>query len=560
MQFGTIAAAPLFPWMSATPFATTQYSSVTEVIVGVERPRLHLDIALEGMAAPNKAPRPKHKRLRTDIESSTRPFAERALDHASATTFVAPEEPSGVGWGDASATAKTDATKAEDNTPKRSKHAKKGKYAEKDGKSSAGRVSEPYVSDEMPGGSRDRLELRGVSDPARQVAWLAARVETLLQPDKESGEATRSADAAERAATLWAVPAATASADGSDGESPSSESLVHEPRWPASWLLKALGASRPGEADWLDLAACSVCDAGATADWSLHSPATSAVRDRALPALVAQAVVAEHRRRAPSPAEGGEAAVLRAALPIAWQHPGVAWAAKNCLRVLVVCSSARRCTDLLRALQPLRCRAAKLWAKHMKPSEQLADLGGEANTLRKKSVPDSGGRGRGRGGWQRGRGRGRGGSWRDGVSTRPPPSVAVGTPGRLLELAARGAFGVAAAATACPVVTGKPANPASLVQRGGSLGAPPMCVVVDLAGDGKGFTALTPGQAGIGDAAAHLLLALCAPPAEAVEIARTATAFRPTDPEQGTAAASKPARESSCVQVDTWVRPRVLLV
>jgi len=44
---------------------------------------------------------------------------------------------------------------------------------------------------------------------------------------------------------------------------------------------------------------------------------------------------------------------------------------------------------------------------------------------------------------------------------------------------------------------------------------PPCLVVVDMRGDGKGFTPLTPGQAGISDELARLLAALSGPDDEA---------------------------------------------
>jgi hypothetical protein len=529
----------------------------------------------------NKRPRP-HPEAVPPSSSSDGPTTEARPGEDAAKTS---------GWGDSASGSAESGISADKASSKRSKKHKKKETPP----GSIGGVSKPFVSAELPGGSRDRVELRGMTDPATQTAWLADRVDRLLRPPRGRGGSTGSegeTHESTRAAALLA----------------SKHSLVQEPSWPEPWLLKALGASRQGEQDWLDLATCSICSAsdaaavasaaatGAASPWSLHSNATTAFRDRALSALIAQAAVSEHARRAPpapatpssssssasAPASGKVApaqeasTALRAALPMAWQHPGATSVVSNCLRVLVVSSSARRCTDVLRALQPLNCRAAKLWAKHMKPAEQLADLAGDANTLRKKAVTDdgsadssSGWRG-GRGGWRGGRGRARGGGsagggggrgsrWRDGTNKRPPPSLAVGTPGRLLELAARGAFGIAAAVAACPIVTGKPADPAMLVGNVGSLGAPPMCIVVDLAGDGKGFTTLTPGQAGIGDAAAQLLLALCAPTDEAVETARSAKAFRPSAEaadDAGTAAASA----SATVKVDVWSRPRVLLI
>jgi hypothetical protein len=42
--------------------------------------------------------------------------------------------------------------------------------------------------------------------------------------------------------------------------------------------------------------------------------------------------------------------------------------------VLIVCSGARRCVAVIKALTAFRCQVLKLFAKHLKPSEQAKML------------------------------------------------------------------------------------------------------------------------------------------------------------------------------------------
>ncbi len=49
---------------------------------------------------------------------------------------------------------------------------------------------------------------------------------------------------------------------------------------------------------------------------------------------------------------------------------------KGCPAMLVVCQSAPRAADILRGLAPFGARTAKLFAKHLKPAEQLQSLEG----------------------------------------------------------------------------------------------------------------------------------------------------------------------------------------
>ncbi|KAG5179452.1 U3-containing 90S pre-ribosomal complex subunit-domain containing protein [Tribonema minus] len=64
--------------------------------------------------------------------------------------------------------------------------------------------------------------------------------------------------------------------------------------------------------------------------------------------------------------------------------------------IVIVCSGARRCMEVIKALSPFRCQVLKLFAKHLKPAEQAKML--------RRYFP-----------------------------------IAVGTPGRVLKLAAEGA-------------------------------------------------------------------------------------------------------------------------
>jgi len=339
-----------------------------------------------------------------------------------------------------------------------------------------------------PPPSRERGELDGMADEAKQAEWLTAKLRRILTP-RGAGEPV-GPDMAE----LWVgLPAGW-------------DRCVVEGSWPDIPLTKVLASrERPtppkGEEGWMERAwrmvqerrgAAEAAGADDVSSWRAHRPGQG-LPDAALPAVVAAAAAARHSAAAGMTATRS----LEAVLPPVWGRSGPG--DTRGLGALVISSSANRCTDVLRALQPLKCRCAKLWARHMRVPEQMAALRGLA--------PAGGaGRGRGRGGGRGGgigRGRGRGGPGR-GPSTGDGqlPAIGVGTPGRILALAQSGAFGARVAAR-----LGAPAPRHEM--------CPPCLVVVDMRGDGKGFTPLTPGQAGISDELARLLAALSGPDDEA---------------------------------------------
>jgi hypothetical protein len=308
---------------------------------------------------------------------------------------------------------------------------------------------------EASGESAERKQLHGLCSPEEQAKWLAGALRTVYER-VDGMTAPRKEVDAERSGQIE--------------ECCSHEGLVVVATWPADDLVAQLQKRRPSKvvsgsaSKWVEGVASTIerdCLATVSSGWSLPSVANPP--DSAIPVMVASAAMSLR-----TAGEGKVLPSLDGVLPPVWQP-----FKSRGLAVLYVCNGANRCTDVLRALEPLRCRCSKLWARHMKVGEQLNDV------VRGTSPPAS-----------------HGTKHNQRFKGNTKPVIGVGTPGRLVELAQRGAFGKAA----CEALGGSGVR---------EFGREPELLVLDLRGDAKKFSVLTPGTVGVSDSTAQLVLALC---------------------------------------------------